>query len=105
MASIEISWDLPTTREDGSALPLTSIKQTIVEVKAPGSTVYTALAVVPGNTVKTLDNNVVPGAYSFRLTVEDTGGRKSTQVLVAVTVPAATISPPKPVVNAKAVVI
>lgn len=109
MSDIKISWILPTKREPvatGAVLPVTAIRHSLVEILRPGATAYVALATVLATAAETtVVTDTAPGAYSFRVTIEDTVGRKSTPVITSVTVPAPPINPPGPATGFTAVIV
>lgn len=109
MSDIKVSWVLPTKREPvltGAALPVAEIKQSLVEILRPGAATYVALAsILAAAAETTMVLATPPGVYSFRVTIEDTSGRKSTSVITTVTVPSAVINPPGPATGLTAVVV
>lgn len=109
MSDIKISWALPTKREPvatGVALPVSEIAHSFVEIMRPGTTTYVSLATILAAAAETtMVLATPPGVYSFRVTVADTGGRRSTPVITSVTVPAAVVNPPGPATGLTAVVV
>lgn len=91
MTDVRISWDLPTTREDGTELLLTDIGSVEVSASADGGNSFAVLNTVPpasGNN-ELLVSAVDVGDWIFRLVVLDlnTPVRRSAAIDAAIYVP------------------
>lgn len=96
--SLRVTWDLPTERTGGGALPVAEIRDTIVEISADGGANYTALLPVsPGLPQEVFVPDLEVGSWQFRMTVFDiTDQQSAPHIEVHVIVDD---SPPNPVSN------
>jgi hypothetical protein len=101
MLTATLTWVLPTTRKDGSALAPTDIAKVSVLSSANPS----APTDLPPDAVTftTGDISATPGEVDFTVTVTDTQGNVSTGVTASVIVPPVTLASPSPVTNLVAV--
>ena len=96
--NVTLTWDLPTERSGGGALPLDEIEHTVVEMSADGGSNYTALPpVLPTDPQEKFVPDLEAGDWHFRLTVVDTLGQASPPAPWVETV--VDDSPPNPVTN------
>lgn len=101
MLTATLTWDLPTTRKDGSPLAPTDIaKVTVVSSENPSSPIDLPADAV---TFTTGDISAQPGEHDYTVTVTDTQGNASTGVTASVIVPPVTVALPSPVTNLVAV--
>jgi len=106
MATVTVSWTLPTQRTDNTALPVSQIAFTRFTLSFNGGA-FTQLVDVPAPAATTtLSPTLAPGSYVIRSVVYDTQAtpRLSTQVDTAFVIPAAVLAAPKPVTGQTAVV-
>lgn len=78
MADKTFRWVLPTTRVDGSVLPLSSIRHVAVYLDVGGG--FGLLAEVPPNTLSLLQTDLIEGDYVVRGVVVDRFGLSSAPV-------------------------
>jgi hypothetical protein len=80
--NVNVTWDLPTTRADGSALPVEEILHTRVEIAiAIADPVFSFSGEVLSGAVQEFPiADVDTGDWIVRLTVVDTGNREATPV-------------------------
>lgn len=71
MATVTVNWNEPTTRTDGSALPLSAIAGTNVSYSSDNGATFTFLASVPPGATNQITKDLTPGTYIFRLAVVD----------------------------------
>ena len=85
--NVNVSWDLPTTRESGLPLDQADIQHVEVLLSADLGATFTSI----NNIVPPTTNITVPdldiGDWVFRLIVVDTAGRQSVEVDTPVNVP------------------
>jgi len=105
MKTINITWDVPVTREDGKALPKAEIADTEVSLApvAADGTVgsFTSLAKVKPDATQTVNKDVPDGDYKIRFVVTDIYGQKGKPLDASATVKSA---PPGQVLNIKVTV-
>jgi hypothetical protein len=78
MARATLNWSLPTTRVNGDPLAATDIAFTDISMSADGGANWAPPIQVPSDAVQTfVVDDLTPGTYLFRATVEDTDGRRS----------------------------
>lgn len=98
MQTIHLTWDLPTTRVDGTPLAPTDIAQVTVLDQFSGNT-----SQLPGDATSfdTGDVTGQTGDHTFSVVVIDTQAPpvSSSVAQVTVTVPAAALAAPSPVAN------
>ena len=95
---ITITWDLPTTRRDGGALPVDQIQETVVQMSADGGANFGELArVAPTDEQRVFVPDAEVGEWQFIIRVWDTDGQEGESHLEVVTV--VDDSPPGPVTN------
>jgi hypothetical protein len=75
-----VSWDLPTTRTDGKALPVDQIEATEVSLSADQGDNFTVLNNVLAPETSLLIPDLTFGTWIVRLIVLDMGGRRSVAV-------------------------
>lgn len=69
-------WSLPTTRQDGGALPPEQVDHTLVQMSADGGDNWAELArVAPADAQRVVVPDLEVGAWHFRIRVVDTDGR------------------------------
>ena len=90
MATIRLTWVLPAV-----APAQRPIAHTLVEISAaPEEAGWTEHRVLPADAVQQVDfADAAPGEHHYRLTVIDIDGRRSTPVVVSVTVESVGPSP------------
>lgn len=103
MLTATLTWDLPTTRKDGSPLAPTEIAKIIVtSSENPSSPIE-----LSGDTVTftTGDISAQPGEHDYTVVVVDTSDPPLSSVAVAasVIVPVVAVAAPSPVTNLVAV--
>lgn len=100
MKTINITWDVPITREDGKALPKAEIADTEVSlapVAADGTVgAFSSLAKLKPDVTQTVNRDVPDGNYKIRFVVTDIYGQKGKPLDAAATVKSA---PPGQVLN------
>lgn len=78
MATATVSWTLPTTREDGAALPIEEIKHTLFSMSADlGLNFSPEVQILPTDPQVFSIGNLSGGTYLFRTAVVDTDDRRS----------------------------
>jgi hypothetical protein len=93
MLTFTLTWVLPVTRTDGSALAPTDIAKVTVADSLGISSDLPAGAV----SFTTGDLSAAPGAHAFSVTVTDTAGNVSPPDVAVGTVPVPTLAAPGPV--------
>jgi hypothetical protein len=85
--NVNVSWDLPTTRESGLPLDPADIQHVSVELSADLGTTFTPINDIapPATDITVPDLDI--GDWIFRLIVVDTAGRLSVEVDTPVNVP------------------
>jgi hypothetical protein len=84
MARATLNWSLPTTRVNGDALTPGEIAFTDISMSADGGANWAPPIQVPSDAVQTfVVDDLTPGTYLFRATVEDTDGRRSADAEVS----------------------
>lgn len=101
MSTAVITWDLPVTRTDGSALAPSDIAGVdVFDMASATPAVAIGTASGPATSFSTGDLSV--GDHGFTLVVVDTAGRRSDASPVAIgTVPAPVIAAPSAISNVK----
>lgn len=101
MKSVTLTWDLPTTREQGGPLPPTEIDKVQVQASADGGTNWVnAGDVLPTDPQTFTMSDLDIGTWMFRVIVIDTNAVPSQPADITVNV--ADDSPPNPVNNLSA---
>lgn len=96
--NVTVTWDLPTERTGGALLPVSEIRDTIVEISADGGAIFRPLdTVLPTDPQQVFVPDLEPGSWEFLITVFDTLGQASAPHIEPVTV--IDDSPPNPVSN------
>jgi PKD repeat protein len=102
MSKINLTWTLPTTRTDGSALTPTDIAKVSIFDGSTG----TLIADLPGSaTSYESTTDATPGTYAFNVTVTDTTGNTSAPASTSIVVPTPVVAPPSPVTNLTATLV
>lgn len=100
--NITLTWELPTTRTAGGALPVEDIRDTVVEASADGGANFTTIdTVAPTDPQTAFVPDAEIGEWQFRLTVFDKANQPSAAHIEVVVV--LDDSPPNPVTNVVAV--
>lgn len=88
MANVRVTLTHPTTRADGSNLPLAEIKHVILETKAAAATGWTPVGapILPADPPRVVQN-VSGGAWDYRATWVDTQDRVSAPAQGTISVP------------------
>jgi len=96
--NVTLSWDLPTERTGGGALPIEDIQDTRIEMSADGGANYGDLArILPVEAQEVFVPDLEPGEWHFRITVLDDNDKVSAPHIEIATV--LDDSPPNPVSN------
>jgi hypothetical protein len=80
MATLNVSWILPTTRESGKPLAVSEIADVEVFISADLGLHYTSLNKFPPTVLNTRTQELEPGEWRFRGIVHDKNGRVSKPV-------------------------
>lgn len=84
MARATLNWTLPTTRVNGKTLTPGEIAFTDISMSVDSGANWAPPIQVPSDAVQTfVVDDLTPGTYMFRATVEDTDGRRSADAEVA----------------------
>lgn len=103
MKTVTLTWDLPTTREQGGVLDPADINNIEVEASADGGTNWVlAGSVAPTDTQTFTMSDLDIGTWMFRVTVIDGAGQRSAPAETSVSV--VDDSPPSSVTNLNATV-
>lgn len=88
MANIKATLTHPTTRADGSALPIGELKHVVLETRAEAATVWAQVGapMLPAELSRTIQN-VPGGAWRYRATWVDTQDRASAAVDQPIVIP------------------
>ena len=97
MSTIKVSWVLPTVRVSGTALPVSEIAFTLIEVSTDGAATFTSLKQATPDILSLEVPDAEPGVWAFRASVQDTKGRKGIAKTAQITVP--DVSPPGEVIS------
>jgi len=103
--TVTASWNLPTERTDGTALPASDIAFVRFSVSQGGAFTH-LIDVKPSVDTTTLDQNFAPGNYVLRAVVHDrqNPARLSTPVDTPFVIPVSSLAAPKPVTGLTAAV-
>lgn len=103
MKSVTLTWDLPTTREQGGALAVTDIERIDVQASADNGTNWVAAgSLAPTDTQTFTMSDLDIGTWMFQVLVIDTAMVPSQPAMISVDVN--DDSPPNPVNNLNATV-
>lgn len=91
-----VSWDLPTTRESGNALPVEDILHVILSLSADQGGNFTVMDTIAPPATSHLLPDLTDGTWIVRLMVVDTDNKRSSIVDTPFVVDS---SPPGPVEN------
>lgn len=97
MSTVSLSWTVPTTRTDGTALTAAEIANSTIFDNA------VQIATVPGATNSFTTGTLTVGVHNFSITVTDTTGHTSAMSNTASVTVLAVLAPPSAVTDLSAV--
>ena len=86
MKTVRLNWILPSTRTNGSALPIDKIAKSLIAMSADNGANFSELGEVPAPDTAFEQTELEDGAYIFRQTTVGTNGKASDPIFVSVTV-------------------
>lgn len=86
MANVRLRWILPSVRQNGRPLDVSSIAGTEIAISANGGADFTVTDVVPSPVTELVINELEPGTWVFRGVVLDSAGRRSNPSVAEITI-------------------